>query len=37
MEIKLATVKATANRFTNGEMYFGSSEDRTIGWFWFCE
>jgi len=31
-EVKLATVKTTANGFTNGAMYFDSSENGTIGW-----
>jgi hypothetical protein len=30
-EIKLATVKVTANGFTNGEMYFGTGEEGVIG------
>jgi hypothetical protein len=31
-EVKLATVKTTANGFTNGAMFFDSSETGTIGW-----
>jgi hypothetical protein len=31
-EVKLATVKATINGFTNGAMYFDSSGSGTIGW-----
>jgi len=31
-EVKVATVKATAHGFTNGDMYFGTGVNGVIGW-----